>query len=349
MSDSAAYKSPQTRVGGSLTASASDDQLGEFVFQVLCARARRRFSSLDRATLRGLLQRCKLRIQALSALGRQPVALVNHDEGDLVERQRISALFTRAVVSRALSVEDRVKRDAFQRRMASIVVLLRRHTPYTFLESEVSAEDLSLLRRLLIDAGLRPDAATLTRQIAEALPAWTPPAAPLLESLVMPAEPAFPPPTLRGPRLLMSPSPVDSAPVAMAVLERSLPQWSKLNPPPRVELSLPVEPTFSSPDAHRHFLMVGREADEVLDAEGLDMRGRPMQRTYEMLGGALFIGCSAVAGAIALFALVQQYGPFWIFFPPSLLVILGLLGDVTVGYLGEAHRVERRRALLRDG
>ncbi len=225
--------------------------LGEFAFQVVCARARRGFSPLDRDTLRGILTRCGLRVRDLRGLARYPVALVNENEGSEQEIERFSAIFSQAVIEQAASIEPGRGRDAFVRRMADIIAQLHQHTPYRFAGDEPS-QHVQLARRIMVNAGLQPGPVQALEALEEALSAVIQPAAP--EAVVVPTPTAPSVEQLRSRPVLfkLRPAPPQRLAAAQLILEQSLPA---LGAAPRLPISpLPeaVVPALSRPDAHWH-------------------------------------------------------------------------------------------------
>ncbi len=107
-----------------------DTHVPEFVFQVLCARARRGFGPLDRDSMRGLLVRCGLRVQDLLLLSPNPVSLINEDLGTDADHHRVSDMFTRAAQSHLHALDEGRARDAFLARMGAVILQLHAHTPY---------------------------------------------------------------------------------------------------------------------------------------------------------------------------------------------------------------------------
>jgi len=236
---------------------ASPEPLSDFVYQVLCVRARRDLAPLDAPSMRGLLQRNGLRPADLLAIARKPLDVLNLDDGDERANGQISALFTEAVVRHGepLKLEARARYVA---RIAEVIRALHGRTPYRFTAPDDRAP-LMVHVQIAFAAGLplepEPVHALLRRALVPPapLPPWTPAPPP---SVPRPA-PTSPP------RLRVAPPPVPVASAADvdglvlgAVLELAcvsrptqLPTWHDAPwphvtltpcPPPALGLNLPI-------------------------------------------------------------------------------------------------------------
>jgi hypothetical protein len=198
------------------SAPSAQPDLGEFVFQVLCARARRRGLPLEAAMMRGLMARCGLRAADLITLAPRPVELLNQDLGLPEEFERVGDLFAQAL-RRHLGLAPLETRPSLRRRLVGALDELRERT-------------LQRLPSALWDELARPEpaeppapsAGEPPRAPARASDTLAPPSAPLLVSsaplVPPPSAPLLPPPSAPlavGASLPEEPAP-PSAPLAEA-------------------------------------------------------------------------------------------------------------------------------------
>ena len=317
-------------------------QIPEFVFQVLCARARRRFDPLDRSTLRGLLIRCGLRVQDLLALGTQPVGLVNKDEGNPSEHQLISALFTDAVVDRVSAIEDERAQQAFVSRMGQVITQLHTHTPYRFPTDEPE-ENKEAIDRILVKAGLRIDPSEALISLAAALPPR--PLAPPLPRIdpAAPLRPVFSPARTRPVLFKLPPQRLDQSMwiSAIAILDGALSPLEMPPAPADARLDEPSAPVIEAAPLHTSTQIAVLPPTAILGRANLDDAGRDMDRWLSLPGIIIGIGGASLGTWLIVEGLVNKSLALVLF--GLSVVLFGLAFDFVIELFKGIRR--RRRAL----
>lgn len=305
--------------------------LADFVYQVLCVRARRDFAPLDSPTLRGLLQRNGLRPADLLTLSRKPLDVLNLDDADAHTADGVSSLFTEAALRRGGAVHGEA-RTSFISRLAEVIRGLEQRTPFRFLPP--ATPDASLIHLQVAQAvGLGLPARALGAQLARHLPTLAAPpadAAPMLPQTSLPG--STPPAPLSVLPIALHVAPrVDPAPVAaLAALDLlcspalPCPAPEPIPPWPTVELArgeapgLSVEVPVVLPEARDRLVEAGLtpEGTRALGwrsiaalTTGLVGGGVGLVLMLEALvGGDLWLGVAGAATMAASFALDLALG-----------------------------------------
>jgi hypothetical protein len=104
-------------------------EVADFVYQVLCARARQGGAPLEAAMLRGLMLRCGVRPVELAPMAARPAELLNMNKGSLEELSLVAELFGEAL-GRALESVPPGAQGSFRQKINGTVAMLRATTPY---------------------------------------------------------------------------------------------------------------------------------------------------------------------------------------------------------------------------
>lgn len=104
-------------------------EVADFVYQVLCARARKGGGPLESAQLRGLMLRCGVRPAQIAPISARPVELLNLNQGTPEELSLVASLFSQAL-QRTLDQLSPRQQKQFRPRLNGFVSLLRATTPY---------------------------------------------------------------------------------------------------------------------------------------------------------------------------------------------------------------------------
>lgn len=130
--------------------------LEDFVYGLLCARARRALQPLDGATLRGLVARCGLRPSDLRQIHEHPMVLLNGVGDNGADFSRANTLFMGAMARHGAEV-DEGGRPAFVALMADVVRTLSTETAFDARSVPLPPHGplRKTVRDVLISAGLR--------------------------------------------------------------------------------------------------------------------------------------------------------------------------------------------------